>query len=105
VFHLSRIARVRPVLEPNETLLDTPCTDEAVEDGDRSGLIVRARRACTAERLLAHDGAGALLVVVDVACGVPEGSGCADEGGTVVREARQVVSEDAISEKTKGGLT
>ena len=69
---LHEVGRVQVVLEPYEVLLDAARRHEAVEDRDRARLVVGAARARTTERLLADNGARALLVVVDVARSVAQ---------------------------------
>src|SRR5512133_1019955 len=59
--------RIAVVLRRDERLLDRPRADPADQVPHRAGLVVRARRASPAERLLSDDGAGRLVVDVEVA--------------------------------------
>lgn len=82
----------------NHRFLDGPGTDEAVKDSHRAGLVVGARGASTAERLLADNSARALVVDVEhtaavaqqvasghdgVAIGGEDGSGESVLGGSI----------------------
>src|SRR5690349_10878697 len=62
--------RVAVVLRRHEGLLDRPRAHPPDQVPHRAGLIVRPRRARSAERLLADDGPGRLVVHVEVAGGV-----------------------------------
>src|SRR5215212_8547536 len=64
--------RVAVVARRQERLLDRPRADPPDQVPHRAGLVVRPRRARPAERLLPDDGAGRLVVDVEVACGVAE---------------------------------
>src|SRR6185437_1454569 len=79
-----------------ERLLDRARADPADQVPHRAGLVVRARGARAAERLLAHHGPGRLVVDVEVAGGVaeplPRGLDCTqvareDGAGEAVRRA------------------
>lgn len=82
-----KVRRVQVVLQPNKIFLDTPRRHEAIENRHAARLVVRPARACTPERLLAHDGARALLVVVHVPGGVAQTVRRLDEGLAVRSEA------------------
>ena len=64
--------RILVVARRHERLLDRPRADPAHQVQLRTGLVVRARRARAAERLLADDRAGRLVVDVEVAGGVAQ---------------------------------
>ena len=64
--------RIPVVPRRAEVLLDRPRADPADQIQLRPGLVVGARRAGAAERLLADDRAGGLVVDVEVAGGIPE---------------------------------
>src|SRR5262245_30071236 len=62
-----------PVMDRrHERLLDRARADPADQVPQRSRLVVGARCACTSERLLADNGAGRLVVHVEVAGRIPE---------------------------------
>ena len=84
---LQDVGRVVEIFQANEVLLDTPRTDEAIEDVDASSLIIGSTSTSTTERLLANNSTSALLVVVHIACGVPELVSCGDQRLAVLREA------------------
>lgn len=69
--------------------------DEAVEDVDRTRLVVGARCPCTSKWLLADDGASALVVDVEVSSGVAEQVGSA-------LERESVRGEDGAGETVLG---
>jgi len=77
--NLHQVARVPIFLQPNETLLDTPCGYEPVEDADTSGLVVRTAAPGTSERLLTDNSSRALIVIVHVSSSVAETVGGLDE--------------------------
>jgi hypothetical protein len=95
----ARVARVRPVLETHKVLLDAPRAHEAVEERDAARLVVGPARARAAERLLADDRAGALLVVVHVPRRVPQRGRRADERGAVGGEAMACSASAAMRER------
>src|SRR5581483_8031811 len=67
-----REERIAVVARRHERLLDRARTHPADEVPERAGLVVRAGGARAAERLLPHDGAGRLVVDIEVAGRVPE---------------------------------
>lgn len=91
---LSKVGRVREVLEPDKVLLDAARGHEAVEDRDAARLVVCAAAPRATERLLADDRARALLVVVHVAGGVTQAVRRVYEGLAVRRETGYGVALD-----------
>lgn len=75
------------IFQSDEILLDTPRTNEPIEDAYTSSFIIRSTRACTTKRLLTNDGTCAFFVVVDVSGCVPKGIGRGDESFTLRCEA------------------
>ncbi|KAG6868004.1 hypothetical protein C0993_008437, partial [Termitomyces sp. T159_Od127] len=61
------VGRVPKVLESNKTFFDTPRTDEAIENGNAAGLVIRAACTSTTKGLLTNDGSSAFLIIVDIA--------------------------------------
>ena len=70
----NQIRRVPKLLQPHRILLDTPRTNEPIKNTNAPRLIIRPASRTT-KRLLPYS-ARALLGVVYVASGVPEGVGC-----------------------------
>src|SRR6476620_3402747 len=64
---------VAVVRHPQVVFRRAPRAGETNQVPHRAGLVVGARRARTADRLLADDGAGGLVVDVEVAGRVPQG--------------------------------
>src|SRR5262249_36283769 len=99
---LSRFAeeRVAPVARRHERLLDRARADPAQQIEDRARLVVGARRARAAKRLLADDGAGRLVVDVEVAGGEAQRFERLAHGDAVVREngSRQSVFRRRVRE-------
>lgn len=87
--NLHQVARVRILLQSNETLLDTPRGHKPVEDADTSSLIVRTATPGTSKRLLTNNGSRALLVVIHVSGSVTEPVGGLDEHLSVRSEANE----------------
>ena len=85
--HLNQVRGVDVIFQSDKVLLDTPRTHEAIENADTPRLVVRAARASTAKRLLPHNGAGALLVVVHVTCSVAQCVGRFEQGGALGGES------------------
>src|SRR5215216_404361 len=88
--------RVAVVARGKERLLHRPGADPADQVPHRPRLVVRPRRARAAERLLPDDGAGRLVVDVEVPGRVPE-----PVGGLVDRGA--VLAEDGAGEAVGRG--
>jgi hypothetical protein len=80
-----RIAIIRRRVE---VLLDRPRADPADQIELRPRLVVGARRTRAAERLLADDRAGRLVVDVEVPCGVAERGGGFADRAPILRENR-----------------
>src|SRR5262245_61826716 len=78
--------RVRGVGRGREVLLDRAGGDPADQVPEAAGLVVGAGGAGAAEGLLADDGAGGLVVDVEVAGGVAEAGLGGVDGGAVARE-------------------
>lgn len=77
---LDQVRRIPKVLQRQEVLLDTPRTNEPIENRDTARFIVRPARTRTTERLLTDDGTRTLFVVVDVAGCVAELVGGEEKG-------------------------
>src|SRR4051812_49045396 len=92
--------RVAVVRRRDELLLDRARRDPADEVPHRAGLVIRAGRPRAAERLLADDRAGRLVVHVEVAGRVAEPVLGGLDGGAVLREhrAREPVRRAAVDE-------
>lgn len=84
---LDQVRRIPKVLQRQEILLNTPRTDEPIENRDTPRLIVRPARTRTTERLLSDDGTRALFVVVDVASCVAKLVGGEEKGFALGCEA------------------
>src|SRR5215471_15655317 len=81
----------------HERLLDRTGGDPADEVEHRAGLVVGAARPGAAERLLADDRAGRLVVDVEVAGGVPQAvRGIGDRGA--------VGGQDRAGQRVRGGV-
>jgi len=67
----------------HKRILDTPRTNKPRKDVKTSSLIVRPTRSGASERLLANNGTGALIIVIDVARSMAKAGGCVQESVTV----------------------
>jgi hypothetical protein len=77
---LHQIRRIlKPIFQRHKRILDTPRTDKPRKDVKTPGLVVGPARTGASKRLLANNGACALVVVVDVA-------GCMTEAGRHVQQ-------------------
>lgn len=95
---LNLIAGILDLGSRRELLLDAAGADEAGQKVQAAGLVVGARGAGAAERLLADDGSRALAVDVKVAGAVAQGVLGVDDGVAVRREdgAREAVLARAV---------
>jgi hypothetical protein len=84
---LHQVARIVELLERHETLLDRPGVDESIEERDTACLVVGAACSPPAKWLLSYNGTSALLVVVNVTCGITKLARRFLENGPVLSEA------------------
>lgn len=76
--NLLKVGGVDKVLDGDKVLLDGAHRDEAEQQGEAASLVVGTGSASTTEGLLANDGAGALVVDVEVTGSVTEQVGALD---------------------------
>jgi len=86
-FSYTKITRIPKFLDPHKIFLDTSRADEPVKDANASSFVICTAGPSPSERLLAHHGARAFFVIVDITSCVTEFIGGSEEGCAGRREA------------------